>query len=126
MQHFKSFSSEFQVENFVSLILEEKLSKSEVVAGIESQNLDSETTRVLIQRLEFAYKRIVEPLDSTTKFLLLLFPFGVIHRLYKNDFFDLEKNRKAGYKRKVEEYYKYSFAGIIIDIMILVILVVFL
>jgi len=104
----------YTVENFVRLIIEKKLEKKKLISDIESNIKDRDIKNKIIQRINFAYKRISEPLDNETKFLLLIFPLGIANRLYPNNFFELEKNKKAGYMKKITEYYKYSAIGIII------------
>jgi len=117
--------TEYSIENFVHLIVQEELKKEELVAKIKNTNADKELISKILQKVDFAYKRIDEPLENDVKYLLLIFPFGIVNRFNLSGFFDATENRRLGFVKKIKEYNKYSFIGLIIYAVIIISAIVF-
>lgn len=73
---------------------------------------DVNTSKNLLQRLNFAKERVEKSLELDEIFLFIFFPFGMIHRLSEQEFFDPSMEMKLGFKRKVNQYYLYSCIGL--------------
>ena len=102
------------VDDIAKLILEENLDENYFVQKARDFYPDRSISDSIVQRINFAYNRISKPLDLEEKILFLIFPFGVVNRLYENDFFDTQKELSLGFKRRVDEYYLFSLIGIVI------------
>lgn len=104
--------SEYKVEDFARLIIDNKIEKQHLISKIEALKLGADAINKILQKVEFAYDRISKSLDLDQVVLFIVFPFGMVNRLYKNDFFDAEENLRLGFVKKVNEYYRYSFLGV--------------
>ena len=116
--------TEYSIENFIHLIIEEHVKKEELVAKIRNINANKELISKTLQKVDFAYKRIDKPLENDVKFYLLIFPFGIVNRFDSTGFFDTRENRRLGFVKKVKEFYMYSFIGVLLY-AIIVILIIF-
>lgn len=117
--------SDYKIENFIYLIIKEELKREELVSRVKDNNTNEELISKIIQKIDFAYKRISEPLENDIKYLLLVFPFGIVNRFNSSSFFDVAENRRLGFVKKVKEYNKYSFIGLIIYAIIIILTIIF-
>ncbi len=115
--------SEYTIENFIHIIVQENLKKEELVARIRNTDTNEELCNKTLQKVDFAYKRIEKPLENNIKILSFIFPFSIIDG--HKSFFNVEENRKLGFVRKIKEYHKYSFIGLIIYVTIIILVIIF-
>lgn len=118
--------TEYTIENFINLITQQKLGKEELIVRVKNIDADKEVISKTIQKINFAYRRIEEPLENDVKYLLLIFPFGIVNRFNLTGFFDVEENKRLGFVKKIKEYYKYSSIGLILYITIIVLAIILL
>lgn len=111
---------EYTVENFVHFIFEKNISERQLIQKIRSIDASDEKLSKVLQNVGFAYARINEPLDNSTRVLLVIIPFGIINFFLNDGFFNAEEHRKLGYIRKVREYFKYSLYGLFFYALILI------
>ena len=116
---------EYKIENFIHLIVQEKIKKEDLVLKIKNIDTKEELISKALQKVDFAYKRINEPLENDIKYLLIIFPFGIVNRFNQNGFFDVEENRRLGFVEKIKEYKKYSFIGLILYAIIIILAITF-
>lgn len=103
--------SSFEVEDIARLILEEKLDREYFVNKTKAHYPDDSISDSVVQKIDFAFQRISKPLSLEEKITFMVVPFGVVHRLYKNDLFNARKERQMGFKKRVNDYYLFSMIG---------------
>ena len=117
--------TEYSIENFIHLIIQKDIKKEELVSKIKNTDINEELILKTLQKVDFAYKRIDEPLENNVKYLLLIFPFGIVNRFNLAGFFDVKENKRLGFVKKIKEYNKYSFIGLILYGTIIILAIVF-
>lgn len=103
--------SSFEVDDIAKLILEEKLDRDYFVQKTRAHYPDNSISDSIVQKIGFAFQRISKPLSLEEKITFMVVPFGVVHRLYKNDLFNAHKERQMGFKKRVNDYYLFSMIG---------------
>jgi hypothetical protein len=121
----KSKYLKYTTENFINLIVEENLKKKDLVKRIENDIAEQDLLKRVLQKVDFAYKRMNEPLENDIKLLLIIFPFGVVNKFSQNSIFDLGRNKSLGFTKKIKEYQKYSFIGLILYLLIILSIIFF-
>lgn len=116
--------TKYSIEEFVHLIVQKELKKEELVSKIKNTNADKESISKTLQKVDFAYKRIDEPLENDIKYLLLIFPYGIVNRFNLRGSFDATENKRLGFVRKIKEYNKYSFIGLILYAIIIILAII--
>lgn len=117
--------TDFNVEDFAHEIYNKKISKSDINNILIEKKLTKKEKDILIEKYNYAFKRINSSLGLEQKILFFLIPFGFVNRLYSNEIFNVEKNLKLGFYKKNHEYEKYSFYGIFFYILLIVIFLLF-
>lgn len=115
--------STYKIEEFAHLIIQEKETFQTLKSKIHNANLTEDQREKIILRLNYAKERIEKPLDLDQTILFIIFPFGVVNRLYKNSFFDLGRELSLGYIKKVKEFRMYSLLGIAFYLVIVLMLI---
>jgi len=115
----------FSVEDFAHLIWKKKIKQSFLVDRLDSSRMEKKTIDSCRQKIEFAYQRLSKPLELQEKLLLMVFPFGTVNRLYENNFFDVNEEKRLGFKKRVEDYSIYSLTGLVIYIWIPIVIFFF-
>lgn len=116
----------YTVENFILLITQKNLQKDKLIVSIKKIDADEELILKALQKIDFAYKRISTPLEKDIKYLLLIFPFGVVNKFNPKGFFSVEENKRLGFVKKVKEYIMYSFIGLTLYAIFITLAVIFL
>ena len=115
----------FKVEHFAHLMMQKRTTFKSLERYVHHAELTQTERENVMQRLRYAKERMEKPLDLDQTILFIIFPFGVVNRLYKNDFFSVHKELKLGYVKKVKEFRLYSLLGLafyfILGLMILLI-----
>lgn len=110
--------TDFEVEDFVNYIIDRNLKKNDFERLLES-HLTDDVLEKQFAKMEFAYNRISKGLDINEIFTLIIVPFGRVHRMYENQLFDVVEERKNGFVKRVNQYYIFSFIGILFYILLL-------
>jgi len=113
----KNFT-DFEVEDFVDYIIDRNLKKNDFERLLES-HLTDDVLEKQFAKMEFAYNRISRGLNINEIFTLIIVPFGRVHRMYENQLFDVVEERKNGFVKRVNQYYLFSFIGILFYILLL-------
>lgn len=113
----KDFSN-FEIEDFVDYIINRNLKENDFKKLLESHLTDGHTLEKQYAKMEFAYKRMSKGLNINEVFTLIIVPFGKVHSMYENQFFDVKKERKNGFVKRVSQYYIFSFIGILFYILL--------
>lgn len=116
---------EYSIENFIHAIIQEEIKKEEVVFRIKNTNINKELISKALQKVDFVYMRINKPLENDIKYLLLVFPFGIVNGFNQKGFFNVEENKRMGFVKKIKQYNSYSFIGLIIYTVIIILAVIF-
>jgi|GEM_PF-6531288 hypothetical protein len=112
--------TDFEVADFVDYIIDRNLKKNDFQRLLESHLTDDDDVREKqFAKMEFAYNRISKGLDINEIFTLIIVPFGQVHRMYKNQLFDVVEEKKNGFVKRVNQYYLFSFIGILFYILLL-------
>ena len=106
--------SSFEVEDIAKLILEEKLDRDYFVEKIKAYYPDNSISNPIEQKIDFAFRRIGKPLSFEEKITFVIVPFGIVNRLYKNELFNVQKERQMGFKKRVDDYYLFSLIGLLL------------
>ncbi len=114
-----------KIEDVIPIIENENLTKREIQIRISKSKLQKEDKVKVQQKIDFAFKRISEPLDLQMKIICFLIPFGLVTRIGSNNIFDVNHHRKLGFKKKVRDFYSYSFLGFLTYLFIIIILISF-
>lgn len=115
---------DFKVEDFAHFMIQKKGTFQSLKSKIHHSDLPEADTEKVMKHLEYAKERMEKPLDLGQTILFIIFPFGTVNKLYKNEFFDVGKEFKLGYAKKVKEFKLYSFLGIAFY-FVLVLMIVF-
>lgn len=118
----KETISTFEVEDFAHFLISKHHTVSTLRAKVKGFSLPSNQEKKILDRIDFAEKRVEKPLSWGETFLLIVIPFGyiltskmgsmIIGSQEDSDLFDLEKEKRLGFKRRVAEFYIYSIVGI--------------
>ena len=112
--------SDFQVENYVHLLIKEKNSLESVKRQINGLFVDESEKQKALQRLQFAVERIDKPLTAEEVIIFLFIPFfGYIKRFSKPTIFNLDEERKLGYVNRVKQFFLISTIGLILYMLII-------
>ncbi|TXN36133.1 hypothetical protein FVB32_16375 [Flagellimonas hymeniacidonis] len=108
----------FEVEEIAKLILEEKLDRDYFVQKTRAFYPDILISDPLVQKIDFAFNRITKPLSIEEKITFIIIPFGIVHRLYKNELFDSYEEQQMGFKKRINDYYLFSLIGLVMYLAI--------
>tara|TARA_Y100001968_G_C19253121_1_gene665469 strand:+ start:123 stop:497 length:375 start_codon:yes stop_codon:yes gene_type:complete len=110
--------SKFEIEDFVDYIIDRNLKKNDFTKLLESHLSDGHILEKQLAKMKFAYDRLSKGLNINEIFALIIAPLGKVHRMYENQLFDIERERKNGFIKRVNQYYIFSFIGIIFYILL--------
>tara|TARA_R110002073_G_scaffold8207_5_gene45841 strand:- start:54638 stop:55024 length:387 start_codon:yes stop_codon:yes gene_type:complete len=114
---------DFEVEDFANYIYEKKIAIPSLKSKIHNFSLSKENQDKVLKRIKFSEQRLNKPLSTSEKILLLFFPFGIVNRLYKNDFFNIKEEFDLGYKKRVNQFFRYSVISMLAYIILVLIYV---
>ncbi len=112
---------DYSVEKLIEYISSNNVSVAFLLEKVEGTNLDDEEKKNLLKNIVLAQNRIAEPLNIALKILYFFFPFGITS-VFNEDMDDYIKDfKKYGYKKKLKQYFWFSFSGFIFYLTIPVI-----
>ena len=109
--------TEFSNDDFIQLIIQKKINKKELISSIKTEIKNTELLESVNEKIDFAYKRINEPLELSLKFFYFIIPFGVINMFLNREDINFSRFKKYHYIKKIKDRYKYSSIGFIIYIL---------
>ncbi len=71
----------------------------------------------ILTKLDYAEKRITQPLETSLKLMYILIPFGITSSFTKNETSEIQKFMDLGFVQKSKSYYRYSIAGVLLYIL---------
>jgi len=112
---------DYKIEDFAKEIYENSLDNNDMLKRIGTNSYTTEQVEEIKKKIDYAIKRINQPLSLNEKIIFFLFPFGIRSMLtLNNNFIDIEKELEQGYFIRVNQYHKYSLLGVVFYVLLFV------
>ena len=119
MQHLtKDTIHEFEVEDYVYLMVEEKMSADILRGKIHNFSLEESNQKRALQRLQFAKERIDKSLTVEELVVYFFFPFGNSKKFSSNASFDVKEQKRLGFVNRVKQYNLISMIGVVMYLVV--------
>ncbi|MEQ6124248.1 hypothetical protein AAON49_08620 [Pseudotenacibaculum sp. MALMAid0570] len=109
---------QFEIEDFAHLMIDKRYDFSSLKKKVCDLPLSNDNRKIVLQRIDFANKRINKPLSWSETILFILLPFGRFNRYVKSTFINTEEELRLGFKRRVDEFVIYSIVGIVMYVLV--------
>lgn len=99
------------IEQLVDMLFFNEIKIDPLKSKIASSELSEDEKINLCKKLDIAYKRMIEPLDSSSKIQHFILPFGITS-LFSDDIeSDIKVYKKYNYRKKLRQYFWISLFG---------------
>ena len=114
---------DFTIEDFAKEIHENALDKEGMLKKMDKDKYTREQVEEINKKIDYAIKRIKQPLSLNEKIIFFLFPFGIRSMLtLNNNFIDIKKELEQGYYNRIKQYHLYSLLGVIFYALLFLVL----
>lgn len=83
-----------------------------------ASDLKPEVKEKLLQKVDFAIKRVQAPLDFESKLKYIFIPFEIITLYFDSSKGDIDEFQELGFVKKTKQYYLFSTIGMVMYIAV--------